>query len=420
MGQVAQLNYALPAAVMPTALRRRDPVIATKAVNAPPNILAEPAGATAMPAPPPAALIPAFIRALPAHTHAAILQLHALPRPSWIAVLAAIAVVTGAVTWLSSPPTSAIDPQAIVETTLTRAREAVADGRYLEPLDRSAFHYFTTVIALDPANEQAHRGLDHIADRYLADARSFIVEGRFAEAVLALDGVRQVRPEHRRLPLLDAQLRRELELQMLVRRERSAVPAAPDPVHAATQDIEDAVRPTVGPASERSVQSGRVEIPASTAPVQPLVASTPTGSALVASAKIAMRLDEPQVTGQLAAVDAPLAASTAALTAAPSSPPAAAERVPSFEPKLRALVQPEYPHDALLRGIEGWVDVSLQISAAGDVIDPRVEASSRRQLFERAALAAVKKWKYEPPPAHLAGAAQRVTVRLKFEMEKRR
>lgn len=82
------------------------------------------------------------------------------------------------------------------------------------------------------------------------------------------------------------------------------------------------------------------------------------------------------------------------------------------EPKLLKMVQPEYPQEAVIRGIEGWVDVSLQISPNGDVIAPRIEATSRGRMFNRAALAAVEQWKYEPRGA--GASSERVVVRVQF------
>jgi protein TonB len=77
------------------------------------------------------------------------------------------------------------------------------------------------------------------------------------------------------------------------------------------------------------------------------------------------------------------------------------------------MVQPVYPQEALMRGLEGWVDVSLQVSPSGDVIAPRVEESSRGRMFNRAALNAVQQWKYEPRSE--SADSERVRVRLKFE-----
>jgi protein TonB len=80
-------------------------------------------------------------------------------------------------------------------------------------------------------------------------------------------------------------------------------------------------------------------------------------------------------------------------------------------------VRPDYPQDALLKGTEGWVDVSMTVTPSGNVLDPRVEGSSNGTLFNRAALGAVRKWRYEP---FAASEAQRVTVRVDFRMKDRR
>ena len=82
-------------------------------------------------------------------------------------------------------------------------------------------------------------------------------------------------------------------------------------------------------------------------------------------------------------------------------------------------VPPVYPERARQRGIEGWVEVSFTISAAGAVKDPDVTGYSPSQIFNRAALRAIRKWKYNPKVVDGA-AVERVgvTVRLRFEMPK--
>jgi len=58
-------------------------------------------------------------------------------------------------------------------------------------------------------------------------------------------------------------------------------------------------------------------------------------------------------------------------------------------------VEPQYPPQAARRGLEGWVQLRFTISTAGSVKDVAVVKSSN-SIFERAAAAAVAKWKYEP------------------------
>ena len=57
---------------------------------------------------------------------------------------------------------------------------------------------------------------------------------------------------------------------------------------------------------------------------------------------------------------------------------------------------PDYPSRALSSGKEGWVALSLVVSASGDVTEAMVEQSSGGEEFEVAALRAVAQWKYEP------------------------
>jgi protein TonB len=81
-------------------------------------------------------------------------------------------------------------------------------------------------------------------------------------------------------------------------------------------------------------------------------------------------------------------------------------------------IEPDYPMQARQRGIEGWVVVQFTISTAGTVKDAVVLASEPGTVFDRAALQAVRKWKYNPKmqngkPVERAG----IKVRLDFEME---
>lgn len=81
-------------------------------------------------------------------------------------------------------------------------------------------------------------------------------------------------------------------------------------------------------------------------------------------------------------------------------------------------VNPQYPPRAADRGIEGWVIVEFTISAAGTVKDPVVLDAAPSSIFNRAALRAIRKWKYNPKtedgqPVERPG----VKVRLNFELE---
>jgi protein TonB len=80
-------------------------------------------------------------------------------------------------------------------------------------------------------------------------------------------------------------------------------------------------------------------------------------------------------------------------------------------------VNPQYPLRASERGIEGWVEVEFTISKLGTVKDPAVINSHPSSIFDRSALKAIRKWKYNPKiedgePVERPG----VKVRLKFDL----
>jgi len=85
-------------------------------------------------------------------------------------------------------------------------------------------------------------------------------------------------------------------------------------------------------------------------------------------------------------------------------------------PQVR--IQPDYPIGARRRGIEGWVDVQFTIGVDGSVRNPVVVAARPQDVFDDAAVQAVRNWKYNPKiqdgqPVERAG----MRVRIRFELE---
>src|SRR5262245_38781283 len=71
---------------------------------------------------------------------------------------------------------------------------------------------------------------------------------------------------------------------------------------------------------------------------------------------------------------------------------------------------PAYPFGALTRGIEGSVLLEYSVDARGRVVSPRVVEATPPGVFERAALHALARWRYQPH----GGAARPMKVRLTF------
>ncbi|EAP92981.1 energy transducer TonB [Vibrio splendidus] len=82
-------------------------------------------------------------------------------------------------------------------------------------------------------------------------------------------------------------------------------------------------------------------------------------------------------------------------------------------------VEPRYPTKALKRGAEGHVIMSFTIDDTGRPIDIQVTDANPRRMFEREAMRALKKWKYQPKVVDGKAIAQvGQTVKLEFKLAK--
>ncbi len=79
-------------------------------------------------------------------------------------------------------------------------------------------------------------------------------------------------------------------------------------------------------------------------------------------------------------------------------------------------IEPQFPREALVKGIEGWVVVEFTIEPDGTVSDPRVVDSNPRRMFDRNAIRAIYKWKFKPRIVDGQPVARRATQRLDFNL----
>lgn len=86
-------------------------------------------------------------------------------------------------------------------------------------------------------------------------------------------------------------------------------------------------------------------------------------------------------------------------------------------PRPVSRTPPKYPERARKKGISGRVELSLLISAAGGVQDARVLSAQPAGVFEEAALAAVRSWRFSPAMYEGRPVAIRVTLPLSFGFE---
>jgi len=75
--------------------------------------------------------------------------------------------------------------------------------------------------------------------------------------------------------------------------------------------------------------------------------------------------------------------------------------------------KPEFPQSEFNRAREGWVVVAYTVNNGGVIVDPGIKNSSGSDAFDKAALKAVRDWRYEP------GEERNFSVLLNFVYDRR-
>lgn len=77
---------------------------------------------------------------------------------------------------------------------------------------------------------------------------------------------------------------------------------------------------------------------------------------------------------------------------------------------------PEFPVDARLDGVEGWVKFTYTIGKDGEVRNVRVVAAEPRNVFENAVRRAVRGWRFEPPTVEGRPVEREITQVIEFAL----
>lgn len=80
-------------------------------------------------------------------------------------------------------------------------------------------------------------------------------------------------------------------------------------------------------------------------------------------------------------------------------------------------IQPQYPREAAMNQIEGFVTVQFTITETGSVTSPRVLESSPPRVFDRAAMRAILRWKFKPRIIDGVAVSRTATQTLDFTLD---
>ena len=80
-------------------------------------------------------------------------------------------------------------------------------------------------------------------------------------------------------------------------------------------------------------------------------------------------------------------------------------------------IEPQYPRDALIEGIEGYVVVEVTIGADGSVKAVRVIQAEPKRVFDRNVIRAVLKWKFKPRIINGVPVERKAIQMLEFTLD---
>jgi TonB family protein len=103
--------------------------------------------------------------------------------------------------------------------------------------------------------------------------------------------------------------------------------------------------------------------------------------------------------------------------ASPAPRPAPAYLDPS-ELEQITTVDPVYPAAAMRNRQEGWVTLEFTVTDGGSVRDPWVTDAEPADVFDAAAIAAVKQWRFKPRVANGRAVEVRSSVTLRFAVDR--
>lgn len=302
-----------------------------------------------------------------------------------------------------------------VESLIALATTHVSASRLTTPSGNNALATYRRILKLDPGNDVATQGIDSIAQRLLAGAQTAAFAGDTKRADALVAKVKAFAPSYGGVEETE-------QLSKQWNRISNDQSTRGDLLAAAKALREDKL---VAPKGENALELFRGVLAK-----QPDSEAATRGLDLVAQELISRawtQLRGQDLSGAAQAVsDAKLAGakeeSLSELTAEIGYQNRLANarlgrtdiQLPISKLKVKSQVSPEFPKRAVVKGITGWASVEFMISPEGEVVDPKLLESSD-DIFDRAALTAIQKWRFEPYMKDGRAVPVKSGVRFAFE-----
>jgi len=80
-------------------------------------------------------------------------------------------------------------------------------------------------------------------------------------------------------------------------------------------------------------------------------------------------------------------------------------------------INPQYPRDAAMNQIEGYVTIEFTITETGSVRNPRVIDARPPRVFDREAIRAILRWKFKPRIIDGVAVERQATQTIDFNLD---
>jgi protein TonB len=310
-----------------------------------------------------------------------------------------------------------------VRTLVAQANERMQNGRLITPAGNSARDALVEARRLDPTDPTVAQAIRDLSGQMAEEARQALAAGKNDEAQAYVNAARQLGSAGAALAAVERSLNEANRAASSASAARRAAPAGPN-VDTMVADVRQ--RMTAGKLIDPPGDSARDMLAklSAAAPTRPEVEelSRALSQRLLDTSKQAMAAKAYDRAAQLIAGAREVGAryNEAAIAQAEldlaSAREASAQQsvVSAASLKRTRTVNPVYPESARKRGVEGWVELAFTVTTNGTVEDVEVRNASPANVFDDAAVRAIRQWRFEPVERNGERVSQRAMVRLKF------
>jgi protein TonB len=260
---------------------------------------------------------------------------------------------------------------------LAEARKAMNEQRLLAPAGNNAFEYYLRALQKQPGNQVAADALRETFPFGATAAEQSINQRDFGEAQRQIELLAKADPANYTLTILRSKL--DAQRKLLDREQQQALDQQKQQLAAKQSEV--ARQADAAAAKQRNDQAAQL-----------------------AAAQQAQ-----------AARAAPPSQPLASVAAKPGAAARPADGG-SAEPVLLQQTTPRYPANAMRSGQEGWVELQFTVDTDGSVQNVLVLNSQPRHVFDRAAIEAVSRWRFQPGTQDGAPRTALLMRRIQFKL----